>query len=372
MNTRSIVNYHLDISRNYTKLKEEIEAKAYKNLIYEGNLFDQYGLKIYKLCHQKDIAVVEKFRNMMVSSTDIAKIAGVSRYATPKDVLLYKLGFHKKEQTIPSIVGTETEKVAAHLYKFYPKGDSPRHKEIFIHNYINNLEVNKIQKEEYVYVIEIMLNFRESLYIMVSPDYVDTDLNTPVEIKTINEFSFNKYDKEKDNYDYVFQSLFQQMVYRSRVGYLFYMISNYDIVKKAVVFSTYENDIYHLINIIREFYKVLYYCKDENLSFQETVRSFYIDPDTDIEEIDAYKQWVKKLKSNENTAETEQELNEPEENEKVNDIIQKYHEMNTQKNELEKECKRIKNVLRQTYIDKKVIKTDIAIINLNPFRIKIR
>lgn len=372
MNTHTIENFHLDVSSGYTSLVSDIEYKTKKEPIREANLFGQYGLKVYRLCHQKDTGILDKFRSRMVSSSDIAKIAGISRYATPKDTLLYKLGFHKKEQTIPSIVGIETEKIAAHLYRFYPKGEGIRHKEMFIHNYTNNLVVNNIEKEEYIYVIEIVINFRESLYVMVSPDYIDTDLMAPVEIKTINEFSFTKYDKEKDNYDYIFQSLFQQMIYGSQVGYLFYMISNYDISKKAVTFSTYENDIYHLIHVIREFYKVLYYCKDNHLSFQDVVRSFYIDPDTDIEEIEAYKKWISKLKINENTAETEQEINSMEENTAVNDIIQKYHEMSLQKNELEKECKRIKNTLRQMYIDKKVVKTDIAVINLHPFRIRIR
>lgn len=236
---------------------------------------------------------------------------------------------------------------------------------------MNNIVVNKIKKENKTYVVEIVINFMESLYIIVSPDYYDADINVPVEIKTINEFSFSKYDKEKVNYDYLYQSLFQQIVYGSNIGHLFYLVSNYELIKKTIYYEKYENDMPSIIALLYEFIKILSYCHGKKLPFNTIVSTFYVESDFDLNNVPEYKKWIEKLKL-QNSDDTETEIQDNEENEKINKMLQTYYEFNMQKNEFEKECSKIKNTIKQLYIDKRRIKTDLVELTLNPFRLKIR
>lgn len=368
MNTKEI---DLFGSICHYELRNIIRELPSSNKIREGVLGKEYPYRVYKLAPQSNIKLIDTFRVNTVSSSEIAKILNVSRYSNAKEVLLKKLGYIKPEDTIYTIIGKETESVAAKLYTYYPKGESKQNDEIFLHNYRNNLVVNNIEKESHVFIIEIVLNFTDSIFILVSPDYYDTDLLAPVEIKTINEFSFSKFDKDKISYDYIFQSLLQQIVYGSDIGYLFYVVSNYNIVKKTIKLRDYIDDFVISLPVIIEFIKILNHCRDRKLSFKDVVSSFYIDENFDVGEVSEYKKWIDSLKAKDKS-ETSMEITENEEINKLNDMLQNYNELNTKKNELEKECKKIKNIIKQAYIDKLYIKTDIVEVSLNPFRIKIR
>lgn len=356
-------------STNYVRnIREHISNKK---PIREGIIAGELPFKVYELSQTQDFPTINAIRKLTVSSSEVAKILNVSRYSNPKEVLLYKLGYIEKTETLPTIVGREAEAVVANLYRYYPKGDLESSDKIFIHNYQNNLAVNKIEKETKTFVIEFIINFMDSVFVIVSPDYYDPEIMVPIDIKTINEFSFAKYDKEKENYDYTYQSLFQQIVYGSNIGHLFYLISNYSLNKKTVYYERYEKDIPVIVNLLYEFVKVLTYCRENELPFNTIVSTFYIEEGFDVTSVPEYKEWIEKLKS-QDANEGEQEIQDQNESDKVNKMLQTYYELNMQKLEFEKECNKIKNVIKQLYIDKQKIKTDIIEVNLNPFRIKIR
>lgn len=89
--------------------------------IRKGIIAGQYPYKVYVLSNTQDYNIINQIRNHTVSSSEIAKILNVSRYSNPKEVLLRKLGYIDKSDTVSTIVGRETESVAANLYRYYPK-----------------------------------------------------------------------------------------------------------------------------------------------------------------------------------------------------------------------------------------------------------
>lgn len=342
------------------------------NVVSSGIIAGTYPYKTYKIEKHQNKSIWSDFRNIFITSTDIAKILNLSRYSNTKEVLLTKLGYIKKEQSLPTVIGVETEAIAAKLYCYYPPVEGKGSVDQFLHNYSNNIKIRDIAREEYFYIVEITLNFMDSLKILVTPDYYETDTKLPVEIKTINEFSFNKYDDEKPNYDYIFQSLFQQLVYGVESGYLFYVISNYNLHKKRVDRVTYEKDLIDAIPVLCEFYNNWNEILRRNLPFEEVVRNYYVNPEFNVDKTPKYKEWLEKLKSKLPEDETPVPVEDKTENDMVEDMLQRYVEMNNHKLQVEKECEGIKNTIRQLYFGKKKIQTELLEISLHPFKVKIK
>ncbi|GIU70088.1 MAG: hypothetical protein KatS3mg002_1324 [Candidatus Woesearchaeota archaeon] len=320
-----------------------------------------------------------KLRKDYIGSSEIATILNLSKFSSIKELIIKKVFPEKidEKKSNRMIMGSILEPVIGDFILPYYENSL----EQTIENYKQNKKIRNVVKDDSVYIIKIKNIFYDKEFnIIVSPDYIDTEEKIPYDIKTMTKFSYDAFISDTNPTDYIWQSIMQQIVYDSELGYLFIMIDANDIKLFEIRASEYLPMLDAIYNELDKFYSDIEFAK--SIGYEEFMNK-YIDIKFDTRHLDDHTE--KELIITKNN------INEVFSNSKIihNDVInnmsfdmlielcQKYIEMNEYKKELSKEEDKIKSIFKQIGNGYKNILLDVdseytVKINLERFKINIK
>lgn len=317
-------------------------------------------------------------RKKYVGSSELAAIAGLSKYKTRKHVLLSKLDKLQEEMTDSMAAGHIFEPII---------GDTilPYFEDNVVKTYQNineNKIVRNVKKDKSTYLVNFVIDL-DIVPVIVSPDYVDIDSNIPYDIKVTNPFTFKLFKESTDIHDYIWQSIMQQYVYRVDKGYLFFMVSPNTFELYSIEKEQYEPLMKNMLYSVREFYKEIEMNRDK--SYEEIISTYDINDMFSIE-VEPKDKEKEEIKTSEQIDELPVSLSEdikiqyPDSklSEILSDLSNNYIQYNEEYKVLNKKQEAIKNIIKQLfYAYQNVGKITIQYpdykisIRLKPFKIDI-
>lgn len=214
-----------------------------------------------------------KLRRDYIGSSEIATILDLSKFSSMKELIIKKVFPEKidEKKSNRMIMGSILEPVIGDFILPYFERDI----ETTLSNYMNNTKIRNVVKDSNTYLLEINNIFKDKpYYIIVSPDYVDVDYKIPYDIKTMTKYSYDSFISNTNPNDYILQSLMQQIVFNSEIGYLFIMIDANDIKLFEINMNEYVPMFETLYDSLEKFHKDCEFAK--TLTYDEFITK-YID-----------------------------------------------------------------------------------------------